>query len=68
MRVFDNVGEEPQVRQACLKVMLSWKPDASWWQRMAAMSWHEPSRQVAAFIYSTIYTVSQYEHETYGRQ
>lgn len=68
MKIVDNVGEHPEVRQRAIKVLLSWQPDASWWQRLAALTWHEPSRQMQAFITSTIHTATHYDSIVTGKQ
>lgn len=68
MPLVDNIGEDSEVRQRAIKVMLSWSPDASWWQRLAAMTWHEPSRQMQSFISSTIYSTGKLENVASGRQ
>ena len=68
MPIVDNVGESIEVRERAVKLLVSWGPDSSWWQRMAAMTWHEPNRQMASFVSSIIYTTSRLNHIAHGPQ
>lgn len=68
MKIVDNLGENPEVRQRAIKVMLTWQPDSSWWNRLAALTWHEPSRQMQSFISSTIHNAALHNSIATGRQ
>lgn len=54
-----NVGERPEVRMASLGLLLMSNAPQSVWQKFAASSWFEPSRQVGSFIHTLIHSLSK---------
>ena len=61
--IIANVEDYEEVRQAAVGVVLSYHPNAGWWNQIAAQTWTEPSRHVAAFLYSTISSVANFEND-----
>ena len=66
-RVMD-ISDATELRQAAVGVLISWQPDEGFWQQMAVLTWREPSRQMSAFIASTIYGVSQFNNPRFIQQ
>ena len=52
--IIENVAENTQVRIAAITVLPFTNPSASDLHRLAIRTWFEPSKQVSAYIYSTI--------------
>ncbi|KAK7084862.1 hypothetical protein SK128_010602 [Halocaridina rubra] len=61
MPVFWNKAEHHEIRSIAFLVMATWSDSISWWQEMAAASWHESSSKVANFISTTIRTTAHME-------
>jgi len=59
--LIDNLGETPEVRIAAVAVLPWAQPSTADLQKMAVRSWFEPSKQVAAFIYSTLSSLPKTE-------
>ena len=53
-----NVAERPEVRMAALGVLFMSNAPQHIWQKFAAMTWFEPSRQVATYVYSLLHSIS----------
>ncbi|KAG7156252.1 Hemolymph clottable protein-like 2 [Homarus americanus] len=62
MPVFENIGENYEVRNIAFLTMVMWQPSVNWWERMAVSTWHEPSSQVANFISTTITSLANGKH------
>jgi hypothetical protein len=54
MPIVHNIREDAYLRQMAIKVLVTYKPTASWWQRLATSTWREPSKSVGSFIYYLI--------------
>jgi len=53
LTIIDNSAEYPEVRIAAVSVLPYAQPTIAELQKIAVMTWFEPSREVASFIYST---------------
>jgi hypothetical protein len=54
-----NVGERSEIRMASLGLLLMSNAPQSLWQKFAANTWFEPSRQVAYFTHKLIQSIAQ---------
>ncbi|KAK8744483.1 hypothetical protein OTU49_000830 [Cherax quadricarinatus] len=54
MPVFENIGENTEVRIAAFIALSYMEPSIGWWTRVAVSTWHEPSSQVANYVSATI--------------
>jgi hypothetical protein len=61
LTLIDNLGETSEVRIAAVAVLPWTQPSTSDLQKIAVRSWFEPSKQVAAFIYSTLSSLPRTE-------
>jgi len=61
LALINNPSENAEVRIAAVSVLPWAQPTTSELQQIAVRSWFEPSKQVAAFIYSTLKSLSQTE-------
>ena len=52
--VFSNFNDHYEIRMSAFSVILKTHPPAPFWQETAALTWFEPSQQVASFVYSTL--------------
>ena len=51
-----NVGERPEIRMAAIGLLFMSNARQSVWQKFAASTWFEPSKQVASFIHMLIHS------------
>ena len=59
MKIIENIEENPQVRQKAINILLSWQPESSWWNRLSALTWLEPSPEMKVFISTTIHNAAK---------
>lgn len=59
-----NVAERPEIRMAAIGLLFHSNAPVAIWQKFAAMTWFEPSRQVGTYIHSLIHSLSNIEHST----
>ena len=59
MRIVDSLEEVPMLRHSAFVTLLTWHPDAVWWQRIARSTWREPSQPFAAFITFTVQSLAE---------
>lgn len=61
----DNVAERPEIRMAAIRTLLFHdNTPLSVWKRMAYRTWFEPNRQVHAFTYNLIHSLSSSKSST----
>ncbi|XP_047740760.1 hemolymph clottable protein isoform X2 [Hyalella azteca] len=65
-KVFDGLAplvasqvEPPALRQAAVLAMLTWRPDQTWWLRLARATWREESPAVAEFVAQAMRSVAE---------
>ncbi len=54
-----NVGERPEIRMASLGLLLMSDAPQALWQKFAASTWLEPSRQMASFTHKLIQSMAR---------
>ena len=54
-----NTGERNEIRMAALSLLFLSNAPQNIWQRFAASTWMEPSKQVASFTYTLIKSLSK---------
>ena len=55
----NNFGERNEVRMATISLLLTTNAPLSLWQKIAASSWFETSKQMISFIYSLITSLAK---------
>lgn len=68
MPIVEGYEQRPYVRQAALAALVTWRPSASWWQRIGVSTWREPSNDVASFIYTLLESVAHNTDPFYRRE
>lgn len=53
-----NVGERPEIRMTSIALLLLSNAPQSTFQKLAAGTWFEPSRQVASFVNTLIHSLA----------
>jgi hypothetical protein len=61
LSLIDNPAENPEVRIAAVSILPYTDPTIAELQKMAIRTWYEPSKQVTAFIYSTLKSLKHTE-------
>ena len=55
----NNFGERNEVRMAAIGLLLTTNAPLSFWQKIAASSWFEPSKQMISYINSLITSLAK---------
>ncbi|RXG71214.1 Hemolymph clottable protein [Armadillidium vulgare] len=68
MPIVQNIKEDPYLRQVAITVLISFRPSPTWWQRLSASTWREPSKSVGSFIYYLIKSYTYNKNTDFGTE